>query len=792
MKNLYILILGLALFSLQGFGQKGEVKGRVFDKSNNEPLPFVNVIIEGTTVGSTTDMDGYFLLTGLKPGFVQLRVSFVGYKTEFSDELQITNAKQVYTEIGLLATSTKLKSIVIEADPFERNDESPVALQKIGLREIESNPGANRDISKVIQSFPGVASTPSFRNDIIIRGGGPSESRFFLDGIEIPTLNHFGTQGSSGGAVGIINADFISSVDYYSGAFPATVGNALSGVFQISQKEGNKEKLRFRGSLGASEMSATFDGPIGEKTTFIFSARRSYLQFLFSALELPFLPTFSDYQLKVKTKINKKNELNIISIGALDQFSLNTNIKNPDESQQFIIDNLQINNQWNYAIGAVWRHYGKNSYQNYIVSRNMLNNSIYKYPENDESQPKSFDYYSQEIENKFRFESVQRKKGWKITYGLGGEYAKYKNETKQQIYFQDVVQQFDYSSYLELFKYNAFGQVTKKFMEDKLTLSVGLRMDANTYSESMNNPLDQLSPRFSFSYALATNTRFIGNVGRYYQLPSYTTLGYRDASGVLVNKENDLKYIQSDHFIAGIEHKLKKNIIFTVEGFYKKYSNYPFSLRDSISLANNRTEFGVLGAEPVTSISEGRAYGVEFLNRTRYKNLNVVLAYTYVVSEFQDKNGSYIPSSWDSRHILTVTASQNLKRDWTVGVKWRLVGGLPYTPYDLEKSAIVEAWDANNGVYADYDQLNTLRYDPFHQLDIRVDKKFYFDKWSLMMYLDIQNAYNFQSESQDFYIRDKDDNGNYILENGSSTYKLKGLNNTSGTVLPTIGIMFEF
>ena len=551
MKKLYIIITSILLLSFNALGQKGEIKGRVFDNTNNEPLPFVNVVIEGTTIGSTTDLDGNFLLTGLKPGFVRLQASFVGYQTQLSDEIQVTNAKQAYIEIGLEAANTKLKAVRIEADPFQRTDESPVALQKIGLREIETNPGANRDISKVIQSFPGVASTPSFRNDIIIRGGGPSESRFFLDGIEIPTLNHFSTQGSSGGAVGIINADFISSVDYYSGAFPATVGNALSGVFQISQKEGNKEKLRFRGSLGASEMSATFDGPIGKKSNFIFSARRSYLQFLFAALELPFLPTFTDYQLKFKTQINKKNDLSIISIGALDQFSLNTGIKNPDESQQFIIDNIQINNQWNYAIGAVWRHYSDNSYQNFVLSRNMLNNSIYKYPNNDETKPKQFEYLSREIENKFRFESVNRFNGFKLTYGVGAEYAKYMNETKQNIYFQDQLIAIDYDSFLELFKYSAFGQLNRRFLEEKLSLSLGLRFDANTYSSSMSNPLEQFSPRFSASYKLGRNTRVIGNVGRYYQLPSYTTLGYRDTEGNLVNKDNDLKYIRSDHYIAG-------------------------------------------------------------------------------------------------------------------------------------------------------------------------------------------------------------------------------------------------
>lgn len=251
------------------------MKGYIIDAMSNEALPFVNIVVSGTTKGTFTDIDGNFQLTGLEPGFVRIQASFIGYHTTISSEIELNNAKISFLEIKMEKLSTEIGEVTVTASPFRKTEESPVSLKTIGIAEIEKSPGANRDISLVIQSFAGVLSSPSFRNDIIIRGGGPSESRFYLDGIEVPNINHFATQGASGGAVGILNADFLREVNYYSGAFTADRGNALSGVFEFSQVDGNADKLKFRSTLGASEVSGTLDGPIGDKTTFIVSVRRS-------------------------------------------------------------------------------------------------------------------------------------------------------------------------------------------------------------------------------------------------------------------------------------------------------------------------------------------------------------------------------------------------------------------------------------------------------------------------------------------------------------------------------------
>jgi len=794
--NQKILISILLFFtSISLVAQSGRIEGRIFDKSNNEPLPFVNIIIEGTNIGSTTDLDGRFIFTGVEPGFVNLRASFVGYTTILSPDLMVTNATPAYIELKLEPMETKLDEVVIRVSPFERPNDAPMSMQKIGLAEIETNPGANRDISKVIQSFPGVAATPSFRNDILVRGGGPAENVYFLEEVEVPNINHFQTQGASGGSNGIINADQITNVDFYSGGFPADKGDALSSVFKFQLKDGNPDKPKWRFTLGASEIAFSGDGPAGKKSDYIFSIRRSYLQFLFSVLELPFLPTFTDYQIKWRTKIDAKNEIKIISLGALDQFALNTGIADPDPQQEYILSFIPVNNQWSYAIGGVYKHYGRNSLHTVVLSRNMLNYESYKYPNNDESLPKNFDYVSQEIENKLKYEYTVLFNGFQLTGSVNGEYAKYNNQTTNFFFLDNEVQENKYTTDIGFFKWGASFSMTKSFFGDRLNTVIGLRADANNFNTQMQNMADQLSPRLSLKYNFWQRYSVSFSIGRYYQLPPYTALGFKNDQNVLVNKENGITYIKSDQIIAGFEYSLNENVLFTLEGFNKMYDNYPFSLVDSVSLATKGADFGVVGDEPVLSIGEGRAYGFELSNRTRIRNkLSLIVSYTFFRSEIKDKYGEYVPTSWDNQHVFITTASYNLKKNWTVGAKFRFAGGLPHTPYDLETSSRVDAWATRGRAFVNFDEVNSLRLGSFNQLDIRVDKRFYFNKWSLMLYLDIQNLYNYQSEEPDIVVRKQDSEGNYIVydDNGVLRYDLETIPSSSGTVLPTVGIMIEF
>jgi len=798
-RQLTLTFFLLGILAFQAVAQSGRIEGRVFDGRTNEPLPFTNIIIRGTKIGTTADLDGNFIFTGVTPGFTQLMASSVGYELYTSEDFMVTNAKTTFVNLPMTSTSVDLETVVVRASPFVRDRESPVSLRRLNISEIERNPGSNRDISKMLQSLPGVASTPAQRNDVIVRGGGPSENSFYLDGIEIPTINHFSTQGASGGPVGILNVDFIREVNFYSGAFPAKRGNALSSVIDFRMVDPNKDRWNYRATLGATDVGFTANGPLSDKSGLIVSVRRSYLQFLFDILGLPFLPTYNDLQFKYQYNINQKNQLTIIGLGALDNNRLNTGIADPDEEQQYILGYLPENNQWSYTVGAVYRHFSANGFHSVVLSRNALNNEAYKYLDNIEAADrKTFDYKSSETENKLRYEYSGQRSGWDYNYGAGLQLSNFTDNTFQKQFIQGEVVTFNRDADLWMWNWSAFGQISRAIFQERLTLSLGARMDANDYSSNMSNMLRQFSPRLSASYALVEKWFVNANTGRYYQRPAYTTLGFTDNTGDFVNKNNGLKYIRVDHVVAGLEHRPNDNSKVTLEGFYKLYNDYPFSVLDSVSIASKGSGFGIFGNEEVVSTDKGRAWGFELYARDAdFYGFNVILSYTFVRSQFEDKSGTYIPAAWDNKHLLNLTVLRGLKKNWNIGGKWRFVGGTPYTPFDPVESSLVQAWDVQGGPYLDYVRFNSLRLSPFTQLDVRVDKQHFFDRWSLMLYVDIQNIYNFQSESPPILVRQLDGQGQPIIENPTAPpdaqrYQLRELQTTSGTLLPTVGVMIEF
>ncbi len=797
----FFLLLFLIISSSLIVAQSSVIKGFVTNAKNNNPIDFATVQILGTDKGATTDEKGYFEISDIKPGVYSIQASTLGFENKIFTEIIISNVRPTEINFILEESAQNLKEVEVTTGAFTKTEESPVSLRTIGVAEIQRNPGSNRDISRVVQVLPGVTSSASFRNDLIIRGGAPNENRFYLDDIEVPNINHFATQGASGGPVGLINVTFIREVDFFSGAFPTNRGNALSSVFNFKQRDGRNDRIGMTVTAGSSDAGITLEGPIGAKTTFLASARRSYLQFLFKALELPFLPTYNDFQVKVKHKIDQKNEIYFVGLGALDQFKLNLDA-NKTESQQYLLNNLPVNNQWNYTNGLVYKHYQKLGYWTFVMSRNMLNNEATKYTNNDDTNANGLvlNYKSQEIENKFRAENTLRFGDNKLVYGISYELAKYNNSTYNKIFVNGVASIVDYRSDFMMHKFGGFAQYSRKFFDEKLSLSGGFRWDGNDYSDEMSNPIEQTSPRFSLSWSITPKISFNFNTGIYFQLPPYTILGYQE-NNVFVNKENKIKYIQNNHLVAGFEYNTSLNSRISIEAYYKTYSNYPLLLRDSLTLANIGGDFGVVGNEPVIPFADGRSYGLEILFQQKlFNGFYGILAYTLGYSEFQDKNKTYIPSSWDSRHIVNLSFGKKLRRNWELGLNWRFQSGLPTTPFD-SRSSLVNSWDVNGRALPDYNQLNTGRANAFNQVDFRIDKRWYFKKWNLNVYLDIENINGGKITSNQLILdrpldADEKPIGGPIIENPGAPldqqrYKLKTIKDVSGTVLPSIGLLIE-
>ena len=792
-----ILITLLCLMTtLIGTTQNIKVYGTVTNTLNNEPIPFANVVIDGTTIGVTTDIDGNFELSDLTPGEYNFRCTYIGFNSNFQSEVQLTPNKNLRLDFSMVENAQIIEEVQVTANTFNKTEESPTSLRTINASEIYRNPGGDRDISKVVANLPGVSSTPSFRNDLIVRGGAPNENRFFLDGVEIPNINHFATQGSSGGPVGIINVNFIREVDFYSGAFPTNRGNALSSIMELKQIEGSDESFSGSFMIGSSDAGLTLNTPLSQTSTMLLSVRRSYLQFLFQALQLPFLPTYNDVQLKVTHKPNKKNQINIIGLAAIDEFSLNPKAnENIDDKQtlaqnEYILNNLPVNEQWNYSIGMSWKHFFENSNLLLVLSRSHLNNTAEKYADYaDTSSEKLLDYESEEIENKSRLEYNFRANNLKFNVGLNLEDATYTNYTNRKITFGDIITDKIVNAELHFIKYGAFAQVSKTYLVDRLVTSFGIRTDGNSFTENSTTP--NLSPRLSLAYNLNGKSSINANLGRYYQLPSYTILGFEN-NGTYLNQ--DAEYIQCDHAVLGLEYNPTNYSKITVESFYKNYDNYPFSDSVGISLANLGGDFGVIGNENITSISKGISYGLEFLAQQKLStSVYGILSFTYYRSEFEDKNNQYVPSAWDNRYILNLTAGKKFKNNIELGVKFRYSGGAPYTPLDLATSSIKGVWDVNQQGVLDYDLLNTKRLNDIHGLDIRLDKKWFFKKWSLNAYLDIENLYNYkiQLPSEVGVDNELSDQPIYEAQNDSQ-YSLYEIVNESGTILPTVGLLIEF
>lgn len=808
-RRLLCLLMMLVMHAGVYAQASGVITGTIKDKKTQEPIPSVTVTLEGTTTGAASDFEGNFRIDNIPPKTYNLKIQAVDYKPQVIYNVVVTSGNAQTLTVEMEANNISLNEVVVKANPFQKNAETPLSIQSLSAQEIKSNPGGNFDISRVIQAFPGVGGTSGsvggYRNDLIIRGGAPNENVYYLDGIEVPVINHFATQGSAGGPTGIVNISFIEDVSLYTSAFPSKFDNPLSGVLQMKQRRANPDKVQGNVRLSATELAVTADGPINKKLTFLSSVRRSYLQLLFGALQLPIRPSYWDFQYKLDYKINKNLSFYTLGIGAIDNFTFNTPDEQTPENIYILKSNPTIN-QWNYTNGYGLKGLMNKGYWNLTFSRNMLNNQLNKFEDNQnpvESQ-RILRIRSTEAENKLRFDFNKYYNTWSYSWGVMAQYAQFENEVYSRVRAEikdangNIVQPayiINANTNINLWKYGAFAQVAKNLFKDRLNLSFGIRTDGNSFTTDGSNLGNTISPRLAASLLLLENLKFNASVGRYYKMPTYTVLGYQ-AAGVFTNKTS--RYIQSDHAVAGFEYIPKSGMRFTLEGFYKMYNNYPVSAVDGISLANKGGDFSVLGNEPVSADGKGRSYGVEFQFQQKFtKNFYAVLSYTYYKSEFTNANGLYAPASWDNTHLLSFIGGYKFRRNYELGIKFRYQGGAPYTPFDMAASQ--RNYLSTGAAVYDYSQFNQLRLGSFHSMDIRLDKKWNYKKWSLDVYIDITNLYrSVQPEYPKYTFARTTDNsafqttdGQAIKNDGSNAVPLV-LQESDAVSIPTIGFIVEF
>ena len=782
---LAILMSAEALAQIDGY----PVSGQVIDRQTRAAVPYAAVLIVGDeTSGVMTDSLGRFRFDKVKPGIRQFSAIQLGYYTEVTPEYNITP----YTPAILIEMNenrAEIAASTVRPSPFLRSIESPVSIKIISIGDIDRIPGANKDIARIVRSYPGVSFSPiGYRNDLIVRGGGPSENAFFIDGIEIPNINHFATQGASGGPVSILNSDLIREIKFYTGAFPANRGGALSSVMDITLKDGNPDKQAFKATIGASEAGFSASGHIGSRTTYVASIRQSYLQLLFKVLGLPMLPNYIDGQFKIKSQLNDRNEITVIALAGIDNMKLNMEPK--DDADEYLLSYLPELKQETFTTGISWKHFSDIHTRTLSLGYSYLNNRSIKYNDNDESSEENLRLRSSGMEGKatIRWENRSYYESWTLREGIEVIWRHYDSNIYRKIPSGTPI---SYSSDIGFLSGAVYFSAEYRSPGDRFTASTGVRADAASYSDETAEIWKQLSPRVSVSYRFGDSWSVNASAGLYNQLPPLTALSFRNAEGKLANRE--LEYMRAISGAIGADWRLRDRLMISLEGFYKHFLDIPVSEATGVPLTCIGADYGSIGEELLISTGAGRAYGVELMARWMIPDkLNLIGSATLYSSSYRsDKDSGYLPSAWDNRFIVNVSAVYDFPKNWSIGAKLSAIGGAPYTPYDEELSSYKTVWDATGRPVYDYSQYNMKRLKPYTQLDIRIDKDFYFRKWTLSLYIDLENVTFSKIRQPDALLS----TGTLVDPETSlalQRYKMETLELWSGTLVPALGINVEF
>lgn len=755
-----ILILIIIILSDLIYAQElsGSIYGRVFDFTTKQPIPFANVLVMETNYGAATNSDGLFKIENLPVKTYQIRASVIGYNSQIKTDVVVQTGKPSEVNFELIPQAIELEGITVTSDYFRKDLLEVNSIRNFSYEEIRRSPGGFEDVIRALSILPGVAQADAGRNDLIVRGGAPSENLYLINGIEVPNINHFGTQGATGGPLSYINLDFVRETSFSTGGFSALYGDKLSSVLNINLRDGREDRIGGKGTISASQFGLNLEGPISENSNFIFSARRSYLDFIFKAANFSFVPEYYDVLLKADFNPHSQDAFGFLFISAFD----NVKFFNDDADQRFDNSRILGTDQIQYVTGFTYRHLFTDGFFNLALSRNYVD---YDSRQSDSLLNPVFTNKSKEEENSLRADLVFKlSKTSEINIGGTAKLI----EADFDILFPNFFTTFGDSLPVTSLKtentYTKFGIYTNynSLLFNKLTANVGVRSDIFT---ALNKKV-YFSPRLSLSYALTDLTNINFSTGIYNQSPSYIWLE-------AFNSNRDLKMIQVNQYVLGFDHRLSADALLKVEAFYKDYKNYPTStIRPYLVLANTGAGFSgsddnysAFGLEPLVDAGFGNARGVELSIQKKLSDIPYygIFSFTYSKSDYTSLDGIERSGSYDQNWIINLSGGYKFNEFWEVSSKFRFASGRPYTPFNSDGTQNI----------IDY---NTKRIKSAHSLDVRVDKRWYFSGWTLITYVDIQNIYNQNNQNGVRWDR----------------REMRTDESSSIGILPSIGISAEF
>ena len=713
--------------------QVATITGRVLDVATRAPLAGAVVTVQPQGLQALTDDQGRFRIEGASTGMLSVEASFLGYAPAVETSVMGRSSRPTFVELVLRPVAIELEGFTVEADFFRAREDAPTSTQRLTEVEIRRSPGGLGDISRTLLSLPGVLGGVDNRNDLLVRGGGPGENAYYVDGIRVPQINHFATQGTAGGALALVNADFIQDVTFFTGGFPVRYGDALSSVLLIQNRPGSPDGVAGDVTLGASEAGLTLDGPLGSRGSWLFSLRRSYLQFLFKALGLPIRPDYWDSQASLVWEPNGRDRFTFTGIGAIDEFGIVPPGPDADFETREIVQRVLNNDQRTFTLGGGWRRLaGRDGILRARVSHSYTD---YRFSDDDTDGVRILTNRSLENESRLEVEG-EMGLGPGLRLAAGGELVRASIDT--DVFVRALpggISPEDVAFGAELAFWRPALWAQGIWQPGKLAVTGGLRLDGVT---ALDHPW-ALSPRASLRYATDAGVDLTLAGGLFHQSPSKLALSVED-DGVRVNA--GLRQLRNWQVVGGVDWRVNPGLRVRTEGFFKAYDRMPVLGADPrINLANLGDDYGFVGGEALLPLGKGRAYGAElFAQQKLTAALYFLGAYTLSWSEYSGADGVLRPSSWDRRHALDLTTGYRIGEGWEVGAKLRALSGLAVTPWDLAGSEQTYAL-SGRGV-RDWSRVGEGRSPAYARLDLRVEREWFFGGWDLVVYLDVQNVLN--------------------------------------------------
>jgi hypothetical protein len=757
-KLLFISLIAILISTNNVFTQNnGIIKGKVVSKINEQPLKSVYIRIAGTNLGAISNQDGEYIIKNLESGLYTLQFSIIGYETYTATDVSVNNARPTILNVEMVEKVIQTQDIEVTSNYFNKRIDASSSTETLNAQDIRRAPGVQEDVIRATQLLPGVGVSSAGRNDLVVRGGAPFENLFIVDNIEVPNINHFGTQGSTGGPLSLINIDFVKEVQFSSGAFPAYYGDKVSSITNITLRNGNDEHLSGQANISATGFGLYVEGPVTNKGSYWVSARRSYLDFIFKAAGFAFIPQYWDFQSKVNYNIDSKNSISFLTIGALDNVALNnSNAEDLYNNSRVAIPNLK-----QYFSAITWKHFYETGYSNLTLGETL---SLFDTFQNDSLGVEVFKNISKEAETALKNDYYfQLNKNTNLSFGTQLKYASSLAYNviipgNLRTDFENNQLPLQVDTNFTALKWGTYISLTHT--NENISYTLGGRAD---YLSFLKNKF-YFSPRASINWQITVRSTIGLSAGTFYQSPSYIWM-IGDPSN------SNLTAIKANQIVFSFSHTPRSDTKVQVEIYQKWYNDYPARLfRPYAVLApsgfDDLTNDIPFGLEKLSSIGVGYSRGIEFFIQKKYSEIPLygLLSLTISDTKFKSLEGDYIEGAYNTPVILNVSAGYRISNLWELSGKFRLASGLPTTPF------------LGNG-QRDYTKYNQGERLPlYHALDLRIDKRWVFPSLSLITYLDVQNVYGRKNVAA---VR-------WDYQTKQPEYQ------KSFGVLPSIGINFEF